>query len=67
MEWKVLLYYPQYTSCLVVDDVTFYRAFYIYCFVFLLKRSICNGCDDVRLKFQGFKCHVTYDIRLPLS
>ena len=25
------------------------------------------GCDYVRLKFQGFKCHVTYDIRLPLS
>ena len=26
-----------------------------------------KGCDYVRLKFQGFKCHVTYDIRLPLS
>ena len=24
------------------------------------------GCDYVRLKFQGFKRHVTYDIRLPL-
>ena len=25
------------------------------------------GCDYVRLKFQGCKCHVTYIIRLPLS